>query len=138
MTHSNPHTAPVWIPRWILTAAYTGFAVLGVLGVIFGSPTLDLTNPDGYTVFWGAAVAAGALTAAIGSITERWEPVERIGNLLMVLTLILYCVDALYLVFGKTDGATSRAVFTGIVCIMTLLPLGRGFYLITRTGIKHK
>jgi drug/metabolite transporter (DMT)-like permease len=138
MSHTSPDAAPVWIPRWILTAAYVGFATLGVLGVIFGSPTLDLTNPDGYTLFWGAAVAVGAITAAVGSFRERWEPIERYGNLLMVLALILYCVDALYLVFGHSGNGASRAVFTGIVCMMTLLPLGRGFYLITRTGIKRK
>jgi hypothetical protein len=134
----NPHRSPIYVPRWILTATYLGFVVLGVLAIIFGSPTLNVLNPHGYTLIWGVIATIGASIAAWGSMSDRREAIERWGNLIFVLDLIFYCLNALVLVLGDHEDATQRAVFTGIVLMLTALPLGRGVYLLTRTGVKHK
>lgn len=134
----NPNRSPIFVARWILTASYLGFVGLGVLAIIFGSPTLNILNPHGYTLIWGSVAVVGAGVAALGSVSERRESIERWGNLLFVLDLIFYCINALVLVLGDHEHATQRAVFTMFVIMLTALPLGRGIYLLTRTGVKRK
>lgn len=127
------HTAPIVVPRWMLTLKYSLFVVLGAVAAFAGVPTLSLTTWDGYTIVWAVAGTVFAAVSAVASVRPAWEPVERWSALGLVAVLSVYAVGALILSLG--DGDTARATFAIAVLITTLLPTSRAVQLLSRTGM---
>lgn len=115
---------------------YAGFIGLGTAAIIFGSPTLDLTTPDGYTLFWGIAVAVSAVGAVIGSLSPHRETLERWSAVVLVSVVLSWTISALVLLLAGDPHSWGRAQFTLIVFMITALPGVRVAYLLRRAGVK--
>lgn len=128
--------SPLIVPWWVLTTIYIGFIVLGTAAIVFGSPTLDLTTPGGYTVFWGIAVTLSAVGAVVGSTSPHREALERWSSTVLVSVILSWTVSAFVLLFVGGSESWSRATFTIIVLMVTALPGVRVAYLLRRSGVK--
>lgn len=129
------HRTPLVIPWWTLHTLYGAFFFLGMAGVVFGSPTLDLSKLDGLTALWGWAAAVSALVALIGSLRDEWETIERWGVLILDATVVFYAANAVILILNGTHPPSST-IFTVIVLVVSLLPVGRGISLLLRAGLR--
>lgn len=136
MTTDRPTRTPLVVPWWFLTTIYVGFAILGVASIAFGSPTLDLTTPHGYVLFWGIWVTLSGLAAAWGSLSPHRETLERWSATALAAVLLIWSVFAFVLLF--VPGSTGRAQFTIIVFMIAALPAVRAAYLLRRSGVKHE
>lgn len=135
--HDPTHTrSPLVVPWWFLTTIYAGFAALGVASIVFGSPTLDLTTPHGYVLFWGVAVTLSGVGGIVGSSSPRRETLERWSATLLAAILLIWSLYAFVLLF--VPGSTSRAQFTIIVFMIAALPAVRAAYLLRRSGVRHE
>lgn len=129
--------SPLVIPWWALTVVYSGFVVLGLATIVFGSPTLDLTTPHGYILFWGGAVSISALGAAYGSLSPRREVLERWSAVLLVAMVSVWAVFAFVLLFTNIPASLARSPFTIVVFMVTALPLIRALPLLKRSGVRR-
>jgi hypothetical protein len=115
--------SPIVIPRWVLTAKYAIFVILGALTFVRGLVTLDLTTPASYQPFWAGAVALGAVVALVGSIDPRGEKVEQWAAAWIAGWLSFLAVQAFFISTG------AGWLF---IAMVTLLPVGRAFMLFSR------
>lgn len=106
------HKDPLVIPRSVLTAKYLGFAILGVLGVIGGMPTLDLLTFQGYTVVWSGLLVLSALWGVIYSFEESGEKREKYAAVIVTGLILTWSIAAIYRAIvegemGRVSGAFS-------------------------------
>lgn len=126
------------IPRWMLTAKYIGFVVLGTAAAYAGIPTLNLTTWYGYTTWWGIALAIAAVVAGIGSVKDAWQVTEKWGAVGVSALMLAYLAGAITLVFGGNPaGFALRSGLVIILFMVTMLPALRAGHLLTRTGIRR-
>jgi hypothetical protein len=126
----NWASAILVIPRWLLTVKYALFALYGVVTAIAGVPTIAESVDTVYAFIWSVVFTVVAALAAFGSISEKYECLEKWAAVSMVALLSSLLVGAIELV-GLGD--LNRAGFTILVLIVTLLPGARGAALIVAT-----
>lgn len=126
---------PLIIPRWMLTAKYVFFVVLGTLAAIAGVPSIDLTTWTGYTTFWAFAVTGSAGVAAWASVSRGRETAEKWGVVSLVALLGLYLFSAWSVTIQEAD--LGRIIFTWLVTGITMLPAVRAADLLWRQGTRH-
>lgn len=127
---------PLVIPRWMLTAKYLFFVVLGILASIAGIPSFDLTTWVGYTTPWSAGVVIAATIAAYASLTpERERQLEKWSAVALVSFLGGYVIAAWALTFFEWN--LNRVIFSWIVVGVTMLPSVRAFDLLRRYGLRR-
>lgn len=127
------HKDPLVIPRWLLTAKYIAFAVLGFLVLLGGLPTLDLLTFSGYTVVWSLTMMAASLWGAYYSLNEQGEPRERWGSLIVFALLFTWAVAAI--VRAVVEGDLGRISGSFSVMVISMLPGVRAFDLLRKTGM---
>lgn len=123
--------SPIVIPRWVLTLQYLLFVLIGVTVYVASAPALDVTTWNGYTPFWSVAVMASAFVCVVGSITPRWEVLERWAVIALAALFIGYAFAPLQLVLA---GDHDRAAYSALAITLSLLPGARAVMLIARTG----
>lgn len=127
----NWHKDPLVIPRSLLTAKYAGFAVLGVLVLLGGLPTLDLLTFDGYTAVWSGFLILASLWGGYYSLGEAGEKREKSGALIVWALLTTWAVAAIArALFFEPDIDRLSGAWT--VVLISMLPGARAFGLMKR------
>lgn len=112
------HSSPLVIPRSVLTVKYLGFAILGVLGVIGGMPTLDLLTFQGYTVLWCALLVISGVWGAIYSFDESGEKREKYAAVAIAGLILTWSIAAMWRAIVEGDiGRVSGAFSIFLLCM---------------------
>lgn len=120
------HKDPLVIPRSLLTAKYIGFAVLGILVLLGGLPTLDLLTFEGYTALWGILLTGASLWGAYFSLSEEGEQREKTGAYGVFVLLFTWAIAALFrALFFEPD--IDRLSGAWSVLLISMLPGVRAF-----------
>lgn len=125
-----------WGPTIVLRIALVGSYIIAVyaatLAFIAGVPVFDLTTPAGYTVFWATLMGGSALVAAVASINDKWQRVEKWAALFVVSTLLTYVFALTGVAFGEHD--ITRQFVSAVAGGWSLLFTTRFVYLAAQTG----
>lgn len=127
--------SPIIVLRVGLVAIYLLYVYASVIAFVAGVPIFDLTTPQGYTPIWAALLGASAVASAVGSITDRWQKVERWATLVLSALLIAYIGGLNIAAWGEGD--LSRMFVGGIAIIAGILPVARFVYLAAQSGKIH-
>lgn len=134
-----PHTrlaiwawGPVVVLRIALVAVYLGYVYASVIAFLAGVPVFRLTAPEGYTSLWAVLLGTSAVLAAIGSITDRWQQLEKWASLVLSAMMLAY-VGGLNGV-GFVEGDLDRQFVGAIAFIAFILPAVRFVYLAAQSG----
>lgn len=123
------HKDPLVIPRSLLTAKYVGFAILGVIVLLGGLPTLDLLTFEGYTALWGILLTLASLWGAYFSLSETGEKQEKKGALVVWALLATWAIAAMArALFIEPD--IDRLSGAWSVVLISMLPGARAFGLL--------
>lgn len=124
--------SPVIVLRIALVAVYIGYVYVSVIAFIAGVPVFRLTAPEGYTSVWAVFLGASAVVAAVGSITDRWQRVEKWSALVLAALMSAYVagINAI----GFAGGDLDRQVVGGVAFIAWILPAIRFAYLAAQSG----
>lgn len=127
---------PVIILRASLVAIYLLYIYASVIAFLAGVPIFDLTTPHGYTAVWAVALGAASVVSAIGSITDRWQKLEKWATLALSALLLGY-IGGLNIV-GFIENDLSRQ-FAGVIAIIAaVMPFVRFVYLAAQSGKKKR
>jgi hypothetical protein len=127
---------PLVIPRWMLTAKYVFFVVLGIFAAMAGIPSFDLTTWSGYTTPWSAGVVISASLAAYASLSPaRERQLEKWAAVALVSFLAGYVIAAWTLTLFEWN--LGRVIFSWIVAGVTMLPAVRMFDLLRQYGLRR-
>lgn len=119
---------PIFVPRWMLSAKYAGFIVMGILFLLWGNVTLQLATFDLYTKFWAAGVIITAVLSLPGSIRETYESLEKWAALILSGLIMSWAVAAIFRAISESE--LSRIPGAWAVFLVGLFPLARGFGLL--------
>lgn len=122
---------PLVIPRFVLTLKYAAFVVLGVLGLVAGVTSLQLTTFDGYTFVWSSGIVLSAAAATWASVRSRWEPTEKWAAVILTGWMAAWSIAALVriAIFGEGSATGAFALF-----MLTFLPGARAIRLLKQSG----
>lgn len=123
---------PVVVLRVALVAVYLGYVYASVIAFLAGVPVFRLTAPEGYTSLWAVLLGTSAVLAAIGSITDRWQQLEKWASLVLSAMMLAY-VGGLNGV-GFVEGDLDRQFVGAIAFIAFILPAVRFVYLAAQSG----
>ena len=123
---------PVVVLRVALVAVYLGYVYASVIAFLAGVPVFRLTAPDGYTAIWAVLLGLAAILSAIGSITDRWQQLEKWASLGLASMMLAY-VGGLNGV-GFVEGDLDRQFVGAIAFIAFILPAVRFVYLAAQSG----
>lgn len=123
---------PVIMLRVSLVTTYLAYVYAGIVAVIKGVPVLDFTNLPGYEPIWASILAVSAAVAAVGSLTDRWQKVERIAGLVLSAMMLAYIGGLNLSAWVEQD--VNRAFVGAIALIAGILPIARFVYLAAQTG----
>lgn len=125
------HKDPLVIPRSLLTAKYVGFAILGILVLLGGLPTLDLLTFDGYTAVWAGLLTLASMWGTFYSLSEAGEKREKLGAVAVWALLSTWAIAALArAIFVEPDIDRLSGAWT--VVLISMLPGARAFGLLKR------
>lgn len=124
-------TAPIVIPRWMLTVEYGLFAALGVAVALTTQPTLEAITDDTYTAAWALGITSSAVAAGIGSLSHQLESLERWAGVALSSLLIVYALSPIVFILG---GDFDRLSYSVVALIATVVPAARTFALLRTTG----
>jgi hypothetical protein len=123
---------PVIVLRAALVATYLLYCYLSAIAFVAGIPAFDLTSPPGYTSVWAFVMGTGAVVAAVGSLTDRWQRFEKWGALAVFATMLGW-VGTLH-VLGFASGDVKRQAVAAGLTIALVLPFVRFVYLAAQSG----
>lgn len=124
--------SPVVVLRVALALTYIMYIYAAIIAFIAGVPVLDLTTPNGYLPLWAFVLGASALVGAIGSLTDRWQNVEKWASLGVSAMMLAY-LGGLNLM-GWIENDLARQFVGTIAIIASILPVTRFVYLAAQTG----
>jgi hypothetical protein len=121
-------------PKWLLSAKYFFFAILGLLATIFGaSESLNVLTFEGYTTYWSAGLTAVSLVALVASFRTKWEQTwEKWAAVIITGLLLSWAAAAVF--FAIREGDTGRVQGAFAIFGLTMLPGSRALGLIRKTG----
>lgn len=123
------HKDPLVIPRSLLTAKYVGFAILGLIVLLGGLPTLDLLTFEGYTALWAILLMGASAWGAFYSVHESGEKREKSGALVVWALLATWAIAAMArALFIEPD--IDRLSGAWSVVLISMLPGARAFGLL--------
>lgn len=124
--------SPVIVLRIALVGVYLGFVYASVIAFIAGVPVFRLTAPEGYTSAWALLLGTAAVLSAIGSVSDRWQQLEKWASLVLSAMMLAY-VGGLNGV-GFVEGDLDRQFVGAIAFIAFILPAVRFVYLAAQSG----
>lgn len=119
---------PIFVPRWMLSAKYLGFIVMGILFLLWGNVTLQLATFDLYTKFWAVGLILSAGISLPWSIHDKFEHYERWSALILAGLILTWSVAAIWRAF--TEGDFSRIPGAWAVFMVGMFPMARAFGLL--------
>lgn len=123
---------PVIVLRVALVATYFLYVYASVIAFLAGIPVFNLTTPTGYTQPWAILVGAAAVACAIGSLTDKWQKMEKWSTMVLSALLLTY-IGGLNIV-GFIEHDLDRQ-FVGVIAIIAgVLPITRFVYLAAQSG----
>lgn len=122
---------PIFVPRWMLSAKYSGFIIMGILFLLWGNATLQLATFDLYTTFWACGVIATAALCLPGSVHDKFESLEKWCALILGGLIMSWSVAAIWRAFAESE--FSRIPGAWAVFLVGMFPLARGFGLLRVT-----
>jgi uncharacterized membrane protein YjjB (DUF3815 family) len=128
--------SPVIVLRIALVGVYLGYVYASVIAFIAGVPIFRLTAPQGYTSIWAVLLGVSAVLSAIGSITDRWQQLEKWASLGLSSMMAAY-VGGLNGV-GFAEGDLNRQFAGAVAAIAFILPAVRFVYLAAQTGKRRR
>lgn len=128
--------SPVIVLRVALVATYLAYVYAGIVAFIVGVPIFDLTTPKGYAPLWAFLLGISALASAIGSITDRWQSLEKWATLLLSAMLLAYVGGLNIAAWIEHD--LSRQFVGAISLIASILPFTRFVYLAAQSGKRKR
>lgn len=124
--------SPVIVLRVSLVIVYLLYVYAGVIAFQAGIPIFTLLTWEGYTSIWAALLVPAAIVAAIGSLADRWQRIEKWS------TLALTALQSGYVIglnaVGFIAGDLSRQYVGVIALIAIVLPATRFVYLAAQSG----
>lgn len=126
--------SPIIVLRVALVSTYIGFVYAAVVAFLVGVPLFTLTTPPGWTPIWAALLGLSSLLAAVGSLADRWQKVEKWAGLILVGCHLAYVIGMGIVAFFEHD--LSRQYVFIISLIAGILPVARFVYLAAQTGKK--
>lgn len=124
--------SPVIVLRVSLVATYLLYVYGAVIAFIAGIPIFSLLAPEGYTSIWAALSLPAALVAAIGSISDRWEKVEKWAALALTALQSGYVLGVNSVGFALGDLGRQ---YVGVIAVIALIPPAVRFvYLAAQSG----
>lgn len=126
--------SPIIVLRVALVAVYLGYIYAAVIAFIAGVPIFRLTAPEGYASIWAVFLGLSAIVAAIGSVSDRWQQVEKYASMCLSALMLAYVggVNGVGFVLGDLD----RQFVGALSFIALILPAVRFVYLAAQTGKK--
>lgn len=124
--------SPAIVLRFSLVTVYMLYVYGSVIAFLAGVPILSLTTPEGYTAPWAILLGASAVASAVGSITDRWQRVERWATMVLSALLLTYIVPLNVVGFLEHD--LDRQFIGVIALIAGVLPVTRFVYLAAQSG----
>lgn len=124
---------PIVVPRWMLTAKYIGFVILGLLSSIGGIPTISHATFGSFTTFMSIGLVAVSVAGTITSFRRDWESVEKWAALSIAAFLATWAVAAIWAALAEMDLGRAASAFA--VLLLAMLPASRSFGLMTRAGL---
>lgn len=124
--------SPVIVLRIALVGVYLGFVYASVIAFIAGVPVFRLTAPEGYTSVWAILLGTSAVLSAVGSVTDRWQQLEKWASLVLSAMMLAY-MGGLNGV-GFVEGDLDRQFVGAIAFIAFILPAVRFVYLAAQSG----
>jgi len=124
---------PIPVPRWLFTTKYAIFILVGVAVVWASSPAVDEISPDWLTPIWGMGIIASAAFALVGSLRERFEPLERVAVVVLAALFVVFAIAPVVLVL---QGDRDRTLYSVIALGFSLLPILRSVQLLRTTGLR--
>jgi len=124
--------SPVIVLRVALVGVYISYIYASVIAFIAGVPVFRLTAPEGYTAVWAVFLGVSATLSAIGSISDRWQQLEKWSSLGLASMMGAY-VGGLNGV-GFVEGDLDRQFIGAIAFIAFILPAVRFVYLAAQSG----
>lgn len=124
--------SPVIVLRVALVGVYLGYVYASLIAFIAGVPIFQVTTPEGYTAIWAVLLGVSAVLAAIGSLTDRWQQLEKWASLGLSSMMFAYVGGMNGVAFFLAD--LSRQFVGAIAFIAFILPVVRFVYLAAQTG----
>lgn len=115
-------------PRWAYLLTYGGLVVFGIIAVIVGVPSIDLTTPDGYRPIWAGFIMVSGIVSAVG-LMGHWHTLERWGVLFLVAFTSAYVFAIAKLALQGDAGRQALAV---ILIVVLIFPASRYLVLVAR------
>lgn len=127
---------PVIVPRWMLTAKYFGFIILGAFSAFSGGlRTLNVVTDELYPTLWSFGVITLGAVALVGSLREKWEcHVEKWASLVLFGLLLSWAFGSMFIAFNEGDLARATGAFA--ILLLSMLPGVRAFSLLRQWGLK--
>lgn len=123
---------PIHVPRWMLTAKYFAFMILGILSVIGGISSLELATFDAFTTYWSAGLVVSAAVAMVLSMRKEWEPKEKWAVLIVASLIVSWATAAIWR--AAVEGDLGRITGAFGVLVISLLPVTRALGLLRNAG----
>lgn len=124
--------SPVVVLRVALALTYLMYVYAAVIAFIAGVPVLNLTTPEGYLPVWATILGVSSLVSAVGSLTDRWQQVEKWASLGVSAMMLAYLGGLNLMGFIEND--LNRQFVGAIAIIASILPFTRFVYLAAQTG----
>lgn len=117
--------SPITIPRWLLTALYLGFVLLGSVVVWASAPAVEIVTGSDLAVFvWAIVLTVASLASSITSLREKWERWEKYGVSVVAGLFLVYAFAPVVLVF---QGNAGRASLSVVALLLALFPVVRAY-----------
>ena len=115
-----------------MPASYLISVYASVWAFIAGVPVFTLTTPEWYTSVWAILLGASAVLSAIGSITDRWQLLEKWASLVLSALWLTYVGGLTGVSFAEGDA--DRQFIAAAFLTLLVLPVARFVYLAAQSG----
>lgn len=118
---------PITIPRWLLTAKYFVFVLVGMAVLNTNPPALTSIYETPVTAIWAICLIVVSIVAFVGSLRTVWEHgLEKWGATLIFVLMAVYAFAPIALVL---NGDPDRLAYSTIAILVSLLPYARSVQL---------
>lgn len=124
---------PVVVPRWMLTAKYLAFVILGILSIWSGIPTITIATFDTFTTYMSVGLSVASIIGVVTSFRREWEWVEKWAALCIAAFLATWAVSAIWR--AAAEGDIGRVAGAYAILVTAMAPTARAFGVMTRAGL---
>lgn len=124
------------IPRWLLTAKYAVFVLVGVAAFVASSPSAEEVSPNWVPPIWSILLAAASLSAMIGSLSRKTELLEQWSCVAVASLFLFFATAPVIVAILRAD--PDRILYGAIALGFSLLPILRAVQLLSQVGKRRR